>query len=644
MKKIFAPHTESPRSWCCFSNRRLLITALSGLSFFGTFSKPGLVAQEIAQERNETESFTVGVGEHVTWPTDSRGELAPALPKEQSFIKITPSQGDFSEPTAPTGGLSIIPTFDSSIINDPNSAAIQATINQAIAIYQSLFTDPITVRILFRYSTTQPNGSPMGSAIARSSFVYYPVPWSSYINALIGDARTSNDSTANSTLPGSALSTNINPSSAGGRAVGLDTPGVMDPSGGVGSGNLDGIVTINSGQPFQFTRPPSANNYDALRSTQHEMDEVLGLGSHLNSGNSNLRPQDLFSWSSPGVRNTSSSGTRYFSINNGNNDIVEFNQDPGGDFGDWISPNCPQPDPFVQNAFSCRGQFSDVAASSPEGVNLDVIGYNLSAVGPTPTPSGSSVFANISTRLSIGTDANVLIGGFIVGGTQPKRVILRAIGPSLTIPGRINDTVLQLYNTTGGLIAQNDDWRTDQEAQIIATGIPPTDDFESAIVITLPANNTAYTAVVSGYNNATGVGLVEAYDLDRSVDSKLANISTRGFVTSGVNVMIGGTIIVGSNPTRVILRALGPTLTVAGVPNAITDPTLELHDSNGTVIGYNDDWRSSQEAEIIATGLAPTYNLESAMVGDLLPGSYTAVVQGFNNATGVALVELYQLQ
>src|SRR5262249_6939271 len=133
-----------------------------------------------------------------------------------------------------------------------------------------------------------------------------------------------------------------------------------------------------------------SGKYDAERGFEHEMDEVIGLGSHLNISGSDLRPQDLFSWSSAGNRNTSSSGTRYFSINGGVTNIVNFSQDPQGDFGDWLSEDCPQSHPYVQNAFACTGQSSDVTATSPEGVNLDVIGYDLvSTSTPTPTPTST---------------------------------------------------------------------------------------------------------------------------------------------------------------------------------------------------------------------------------------------------------------
>jgi len=235
-----------------------------------------------------------------------------------------------------------------------------------------------------------------------------------------------------------------------------------------------------------------------------------------------------------------------------------------------------------------------------------------------------------------------LIGGFIITGTQPKKVIIRAIGPSLPLAGTLADPVLELRNSSGGLVASNDNWRSDQQAEIVATGIPPANDLESAIVAILPANNSAYTAIVRGVNNGTGVGLVEAYDLDRSVDSKLANISTRGLVQTGDNVLIAGTIVVGQISQRVLVRAIGPSLPV---PGALGDPTLELRDGNGGLIRSNDNWRSDQEAEIIATTIPPSNDLESALVATLPANgaAYTAIVRGANGTTGVAAVEVYGL-
>src|SRR6266496_585776 len=290
--------------------------------------------------------------------------------------------------TVATTGLTIHAAFDNSITLNQNAVAIEAMINRAISIYESLFSDPITIQVRFRYSSNAPNGTPLpAGTVSRSDWVFYAVPWSNYINALRADATTGNDNLANASLPGNALSTYITPSSASGRAVALNTPTAMFANGTVGQGGpYDGIVTLNSSKPFDFTRPTSANYFDAQRSTEHEIDEVIGLGSHLNiSGtySGDLRPQDLFNWSSANHRNITSSGARYFSINSGVINIVSFSQNPSGDFGDWLSTGCPQAHPYVQNAFGCTGQSSDIAATSPEGINLDVIGYDL-ANAPTP--------------------------------------------------------------------------------------------------------------------------------------------------------------------------------------------------------------------------------------------------------------------
>jgi CSLREA domain-containing protein len=269
------------------------------------------------------------------------------------------------------------------------------------------------------------------------------------------------------------------------------------------------------------------------------------------------------------------------------------------------------------------------------GDDTDIGAFELQMAAPT-------LLANISTRLRVETGDNVLIGGFIITGTQPKRVIVRAIGPSLLLAGTLANPILELRDSFGGLTASNDNWRSDREAEIIATGIPPTDDLEAAIVATLPANNSAYTAIVSGVNNGTGIGLVEAYDLDRTVDSKLANISTRGLVQTGDNVLIAGTIVLGPVTQRVLVRAIGPSLSLEG---KLENPTLDLRDGNGALIRSNDNWRSDQEAEIMATGIPPSNDLESAIVATLPANgaAYTAIVRGANDGTGVALVEVYGL-
>jgi hypothetical protein len=688
---------------------------------------------------------------------------------------------------------------------------------QAIAIYESLFSDPITIQILFRYSTGGPAPSPSPSAspsatpspsasacpsatpfqpgvLSQSFFVPYDIPWNNFISALRADATTSNDNTANASLPGSALSTSIAPSSANGRALGLNTPHAMFSDGTIAPGGpFDGIVTLNSAVPFSFTRPLISGSFDAQRSVEHEIDEVMGLGSYLNSvrtcpsyeaesvppniltgsagiqscstcsggadvgyvGNNsgtiqfnnvtvntthsyvvtiwyangdaapryallsvnggpgisvtfpstgsfqtvgsvqrtitlnartnntlafsnpivgswapdfdrivvncgvppsaNLRPQDLFSWSSRDVRNLTSNGSRFFSIDSGSTNIVGFNQTPPGDFGDWLSEPCPQPHPFVQNAFGCPDQFSDISATSPEGINLDVIGYNLVNVPTT-------YLANLSTRAFVQTGDNLMIGGFMVQGTQPKRVILRAIGPELSqhgVPNAMANPTLELHTGNGALIASNDDWQhtiigglitTDQVQDIQNSGHAPADASESAIIADLPPGN--YTAIVRGVNNTTGIALVEAYDLNPSLNSILGNISTRSFVQTGDDVMIGGFIVQGTQPKNVIIRAIGPELSQHGVPSPLADPTLELHNGAGALIASNNNWQQTiiggiitqnQVPDIQNSGHAPADPNESAIIANLPPGNYTAIVRGVNNTTGVALVEVYDL-
>jgi hypothetical protein len=257
---------------------------------------------------------------------------------------------------------------------------------------------------------------------------------------------------------------------------------------------------------------------------------------------------------------------------------------------------------------------------------------------------------NISTRMRVLTGDNVLIGGFIVTGTDDKKVIIRGIGPSLTnlgVPDALQDPTLELHDSTGAVIAFNDNWKDTQQTEIQMTGIPPTDDRESAIVATLPVDQSTgfsgYTAILRGLNDTTGVGLVEVFDLDQAANSKLANISTRGFVDTGDNVMIGGLIAGGGGSINVLLRAIGPSLASSGVSNALQDPTLELHDGSGAVIAFNDNWKDSQQTEIEATTIPPGDDRESAIVATLAPGNYTAIVRGSNNTTGVALVEAFNL-
>jgi hypothetical protein len=238
------------------------------------------------------------------------------------------------------------------------------------------------------------------------------------------------------------------------------------------------------------------------------------------------------------------------------------------------------------------------------------------------------------------TGDNVLIGGFIITGTQPKKVIIRAVGPSLPVPGKMVNPTLELHGP-GGVLASNDNWRDASNAQeMIDKMVAPGNDLEAAILTTLPAGHTGYTAIVRGADGGTGVGLIEVFDLDPTADSKLANISSRGLVKTGDDVMIGGFIITGSQPMRVIVRAVGPSLPLSG---ALADPTLELYNRDGVSVASNDNWRSDQEAEITASTIQPTNDLEAAIVKTLPPTPHTAIVRGKNGATGVALVEVYSL-
>ena len=286
------------------------------------------------------------------------------------------------------------------------------------------------------------------------------------------------------------------------------------------------------------------------------------------------------------------------------------------------------------------------------------------AIGAPPhtPPTPISELGNISTRAFVQTGDNVVIGGFIVQGSQPKRVIIRAIGPDLSrygVPNPLFNPTLELHDATGALIASNDNWQhtiiggiitSNQVAEIIGSGYAPGDGRESAIIADLQAGN--YTAIVRGVNSLIGVALVEVYDLSPGNGSILANISSRALVQTDDNVMIGGFIVRGTLSKRVIMRAIGPSLSQYGVSNTLPDPTLELHDSSGALIAFNDDWQHTiiggiitrdQVLDIQNSGYAPSDPRESAIIAELPPGNYTAIVRSRNIIIGVALVEVYDL-
>jgi hypothetical protein len=312
----------------------------------------------------------------------------------------------------------------------------------------------------------------------------------------------------------------------------------------------------------------------------------------------------------------------------------------GDTVSDLIVQNVVLPPPedggSGHSSFNDQGQLAyDVVFKNSQGFFDELYVFTLDSTKP-----GS--LGNISTRLRVETGDSILIGGFIVTGTQPKKIIMRGIGPSLSFGDRLANPTLELRNSSGGLLDSNDNWVDSPNKQaIIDSTVPPINDLEAAIVATLPANNSSYTAILRGANNGTGIGVVEAYDLDQTVDSKLANISTRGLIQTGDNVLIAGSIVVGQTSQKVILRGIGPSLSV---PGKLSDPTLEMRDGNGLLLEANDNWQDSPNKQaIIDSTIPPSNPLESASVRTLAPGNYTAILRGVNNTTGIAVVEVYAL-
>ena len=355
----------------------------------------------------------------------------------------------------------------------------------------------------------------------------------------------------------------------------------------------------------------------------------------------------------------------------GNNADAVINSQPTDQIGTPAAPIDPLMEPLADNGgptltHALQSGSPAINRGDPAAPPQDQRGYGRVGVpdvgafefdGVAPATLG-----NISTRAFVQTGDNVMIGGFIVQGNTPKRVILRAIGPELTqygVPNVLADPTLELHDGTGALIASNDNWQhtiiggiitSDQVHDIMASGHAPGDPTESAIIADLPAGN--YTMIVRGVDNTTGVALAEAYDLSPETSSILGNISTRAFVQTGDDVVIGGFMVQGTQPKKVILRGIGPELSQFGVPNPLADPTLELHDSTGALIASNDNWMttiiggiitSDQVQDIRDSGHAPTDPSESAIIATLPPGNYTAIVRGVNETTGVGLVEVYDL-
>jgi hypothetical protein len=282
------------------------------------------------------------------------------------------------------------------------------------------------------------------------------------------------------------------------------------------------------------------------------------------------------------------------------------------------------------------------AGDGKEGFAVDGLQAIVASGGPNATH-----LANLSTRGLVQTGDNVLIGGFIITGANPKEVLLRALGPSLgqppfNVPNALADPLIQLH-MPDGTVVENDNWRDDFNASQIPEELRPANTKESAILRWLGPGS--YTAVLKGANSATGNALVEVYDFDDLTTARLSNLSTRCFVQKGDDVVIAGLIVTGSNPQRLVIRGLGPSLAAPpfNVPQALVDPFLDLRNGNGNSIFINDNWQDTQESQIKATGLAPSNVSESALDITVAPGNYTAILSGTNGASGNALIEVYAL-
>jgi acid phosphatase len=282
--------------------------------------------------------------------------------------------------------------------------------------------------------------------------------------------------------------------------------------------------------------------------------------------------------------------------------------------------------------------------------------YGLTPIGGSAnTPpitdvwrTSDSIMLNSSTRVRTSGGDDVSIGGFIIAGATKKKTVVRGLGPSLQIngtpvTGTLQNPMIELRRADGTTVAANDDWKSTQQTEIEASGLAPGDNREAALLAVLDPGN--YTVVLSGKQGASGIGLVEIYDAERNSPARLLNLSTRGQVQTGDNVMIAGVILGGADYARVIFRGLGPSIAINGVPvsGVLANPNLELRNGNGVALGFNDDWRDEHRAEIEASGLAPKDDREAAIIGSYPPGNYTAILRGQNNATGIGLLEAYKL-
>lgn len=428
------------------------------------------------------------------------------------------------------------------------------------------------------------------------------------------------------------------------------------------SGNLIGKAVGGGGNTIAFNKGAgiSVEGADQNAIYQNEIYQNDGIGIDL--GNNGVTPNDLGDADSGpnGLQNYPVLTSAYVA---GGTVVISgtLNSVPNQAYYlECFGSDKPDPSGFGEGKYFLGSTFTFVENGGYGGFSVALpyrSGIQTVAVTATDPNGNTSEFSaalpiggrshnlNLSTRAFFGTGDNVLIGGFIITGADPKRVMVRGIGPSLGdagVAGVLADPIIELYDRDHKLLASNDDWKSDQRATIEQTGIPPKSDLEGAIVTNLKAVNSSYTVVVRGKNSGTGIGLVEIYDLDAGADSRLANMSSRGMVGLGDNVLIGGFIIGGNGegPGRALVRGLGPSI---GLSTALADPTLELRDADGVLIAANDDWKENEQ-QIREAGLPPQYDTEAALVRPLAPGPYTAILRGKNNTTGIGLLEVYNFQ
>jgi hypothetical protein len=547
----------------------------------------------------------------------------------------------------PALALTINLTYDDASLTAAGLSATDITNMKAACTYAanqftSRYSDPININIKI---TATPGTSDFGS----SSAFFTPVDtYNNLRAAFAGDSKTADDATtvgAGGSLPSGAdpITTphQYNVTRAQAKALGLRPDDMQN----------DGTFNFGGGHPWTYdpNNRNVAGKYDFIGVVMHEYSEIMGRNSimgdpQFDPGTPNYAAFDLFHYTGAGARGLNNGAGRFFSFNNGTSLLIAFNNGAanGGDLQDWAGPAA---DPF--NAFGPPGEQDDLTPVDLQ--TMDVIGFDRGAAVP-------GLVANVSTRLPVRVGDNPLIEGFIVQGPTGsiKKILVRAIGPSLAnfgITDALANPTLDIVDTSNNTtIASNDNWKTtqvggiitgDQVAEITATNLQPSNNAESAIIANLAPGS--YTAVVRGAGNTEGTAVVDAYDLSAGSAARVANIATRGLVQPADKLMIAG-FIIQNGSIKVVVSAIGPSLTQFGINNALPDTTLELRNANGTFVMQNDDWMTNQKAELQATGLQPTNNFEAAIVATLPPDQYSALLRGKPEATGTGVVQVFFLQ